>query len=254
MRISVSPKRIGLWLLAGALTIYAASFLFAYLRYFHGHDHVLGFARLFRLRPESTVPTWYSSFLLLACAFVLSLIHLAKRRARDPFRHHWLLLAILFLFLSVDETAQIHETIGDLAAKKASGLLGGFAPAWTAVYGPLVALFAVFYFRFLRHLPRRTAILFVLSGFLHVGGAPGVALLSGQVATRFSIPTASPMRCSTRRRKCPRCSGPSCPITHSCHTSRSPSTGWRFRSSGCRDRDLATRRGANRPVRSRRSI
>lgn len=188
MRISVSPKRIGLWLLAGALTIYAASFLFAYLRYFHGHDHVLGFARLFRLRPESTVPTWYSSFLLLACAFVLSLIHLAKRRARDPFRHHWLLLAILFLFLSVDETAQIHETIGDLAAKKASGLLGGFAPAWTAVYGPLVALFAVFYFRFLRHLPRRTAILFVLSGFLYVGGALGVESLSGYVATRVLDP------------------------------------------------------------------
>lgn len=62
--------------------------------------------QLFELDEESNLPTWLSSFLLLNNAIALLLIcnNVVNRNWQ------WLVLAVGFLILSVDEVAGLHET------------------------------------------------------------------------------------------------------------------------------------------------
>ena len=63
--------------------------------------------QLFDLDEENNIPTWFSSFLLLNNAFILYLI---ASQENTTHKKHWLLLAIGFLILAVDEVAGMHES------------------------------------------------------------------------------------------------------------------------------------------------
>jgi hypothetical protein len=141
-----------------------------------GHDVALGFVSLFDLWNESNLPTWFSSFLLLCAASLLALIATAKRHAGDPYAKHWVGLALVFLYLSIDETAMLHELIGTVFAAVAGRFSAFFATTWVWMYPFLVivAAFGVVYLRFLFALPRRYQWLFVVSGIMYVGGALGL--------------------------------------------------------------------------------
>lgn len=67
---------------------------------------------LFRLGQENNIPTWYSSSQLLGAALLLMLF--AYQRMQHMGRFDWRLLLppLFFMFLSLDETASIHERIG----------------------------------------------------------------------------------------------------------------------------------------------
>src|SRR5256885_4802293 len=67
------------------------------------------FERLFDLDAEANIPTWFSSALLLMCAMLLAANAAAKWKTRDRYTIHWIVLSVIFLYLSVDETAIIHE-------------------------------------------------------------------------------------------------------------------------------------------------
>lgn len=62
--------------------------------------------RALNLDHESNIVVWFASAQLLALSFLTFLLY-SKLRARG-----WLLLALGFLFLSVDETASLHESYG----------------------------------------------------------------------------------------------------------------------------------------------
>lgn len=62
--------------------------------------------RAVNLNGENTIPVWFTSSQLLALAVTT---YLAFRRDHSK---SWLLLAAGFLFLSVDETAMLHESFG----------------------------------------------------------------------------------------------------------------------------------------------
>jgi len=47
--------------------------------------------------------------MLLLCAIFLEVIASAKKKASDDYAWHWQILALLFLGLSLDETAGLHE-------------------------------------------------------------------------------------------------------------------------------------------------
>ena len=65
------------------------------------------FLQLFELDEENNLPTWFSSYLLLNNALVLWLIAASKS---DAYRIYWIVLAIGFVVLSIDEVAGLHET------------------------------------------------------------------------------------------------------------------------------------------------
>lgn len=137
-----------------------------------------GFIRLFDLNEEMNAPTWFSSVLLLVCAAMLALITFTKRAIGDRWVRYWFTLSLIFVFMSMDETATIHErTMRPLHSVLELSPL--FTNAWVLIAWPLLIVFLLLYLRFLLNLPRRTALLFCLSGLIYVTGVTGVELISG---------------------------------------------------------------------------
>ena len=83
------------------------------------------YVRLFILSGEANIPSWYASSTLLLCSILLAMIACGKKRAGDSYLMHWSALSVIFLFLSLDEAAMIHEmTIKPLQTHfNASGFL-----------------------------------------------------------------------------------------------------------------------------------
>ena len=141
---------------------------------------LLGVGKLYGLLPlvnlsyEGNLPTWYSSTLLLLCAVVLAVIAASKRRSGDPYRRHWTALAVIFLYMAIDEAVSIHELLNQLF-----DLPGIFYFGWVIPAGILVAVFVASYLRFLAALPPRSGFEFLRAGAVYVGGALGVELLLG---------------------------------------------------------------------------
>ena len=130
----------------------------------------------FQLDNEGNIPTWYSSMLLAINGFFLLLLGAATRRAQLPDGRYWSVLGGIFLVLSLDETASIHEHIGLIVSRFTDG--SGTVPfGWTLVAMPLMILLAAIYLRALFRLPRRACWLIVTSGLLYVGGAMGFEIL-----------------------------------------------------------------------------
>lgn len=120
---------------------------------------------LFDVDEEESVPTWFSSALLLLTAVVLFLISHLSRKEKDRYAPYWLGLGLGFIFMSADEIAGFHETLNSITEI-----------SW-AVPGMIVALLiGVFYLRFLSSLPAPIAVRFMMSGAIFVGGAIGVEL------------------------------------------------------------------------------
>jgi len=116
---------------------------------------------LFDVDREDTFPTWFSSSALLICAALLGIIALQRRGQR--FSRHWLTLALMFVALSADEIAGIHETFNMVSPVP-----------WTIPAGIATLLVGLAYLRFLNSLDRSTRHRFILAGILYVGGAVGI--------------------------------------------------------------------------------
>ena len=103
--------------------------------------------RLFHLEAEANVPAWYASAQLLVVGLLLGLF--AYTRFDRSARETWLLAALplVFVALSVDETAGLHEWIGYrtdvlLPGGSRDGTAFAATGIWMIVLGlPLVAFF-----------------------------------------------------------------------------------------------------------------
>ena len=117
---------------------------------------------LFSLSFEGNLPTWYSSALLLGCGILLAAI--AARAASH--RRHWGLLAGVFVYMSLDEVATLHERLNGLVE------LGGVLTfGWVIPAALVVAALGIAYLPFLRALPATTRRRFIVAGAIYVGGA-----------------------------------------------------------------------------------
>lgn len=140
----------------------------------------------FDLGHEPSVPAWFSSGLLLINATMLLLLGRAARGARAPFALHWTALGLVFVALSADEAALFHEMVDTFLSRKLE-TDGVLTFPWVIAGSAFAALVALLYLPFLLHLPRRFALLFVLSGALFVGGAVGMELFSAIAIDRHGI-------------------------------------------------------------------
>jgi hypothetical protein len=180
VRISfaVEPRRVAQVLVAAVVVLVAGSFAGQVLRLVFGYDHVYGLVPLFYVDREANLPAWYSSMTLLLSAALLWSIASDARRAGRPHARLWAALAAVFLLLSIDEAAGVHETV--------SVLIGGLVPdagvlffAWVVPGALFVLGMGAVYFRFLLHLPPRTRALVVVAGGCFCFGALGMEMATG---------------------------------------------------------------------------
>jgi len=132
---------------------------------------------------ETSIPTYFSSLLLLISSVLFALIARLKQLSNSSYKYHWILLSVIFLLMSVDETASLHEQLNKPMRLmfNPSGIL---LFAWVIVAIPLVILFLIAYLRFFFHLPRKTKILFALATGLYIGGAIGFELIGAGLVSQ----------------------------------------------------------------------
>jgi hypothetical protein len=146
---------------------------------------VLGsLARLFDLDGEVTVPSWYSASLMLLCAVLLAGNGLAYLLLDPRHARRWLALAAVFVALSLDETAALHERTA-LPIRTFLGAGGLLYYAWVIPGALFAAAVGVASVRFLRELPPDTRLRFIGAGALFLGGALGMELWTGWLVERY---------------------------------------------------------------------
>jgi hypothetical protein len=177
MKLEIYPNKVFktlLWLIVALLFI---NILGLISKFYFDQEYVYGLVPLFDLEKENNIPTFYSAFGLLFASFLLCAITFARKN-RGLGYLGWFGLAIIFLFLSIDEITSLHERL----SRPLRGILdtsGLLFSAWVIPYGVAVLVFAAVYLKFLMNLPKRVMFLFIVSGCVYVSGALGLELLEG---------------------------------------------------------------------------
>jgi hypothetical protein len=176
--IAVVTPRVLLAVFVPAILLLNVANAIAILLYHHRHHHGGRFFQEFSLDREANLPSWFSSALLLTAAAVLALVALDALARNARWGRHWAGLSVVYVVLSLDETAEIHERIGSWLRSH----LNLHGPLHYAGVLPALAL-AVFvgitYVRFLRALPRDTLLGVLISAAIYITGAAGVEAASG---------------------------------------------------------------------------
>ena len=184
MWIRIHPRKVLRVLVIMALSLALVSLAGQFSKYYLGHDNIFGLVSRFDVASEANVPTWFSSSLLLVCSLLLSIIAVGKKRERDRYALHWCALAVIFLFLSMDEAASFHELL-NRPLQSALHTNGVFRYAWVIPYGVAVMVFALVYLKFFLALPKQTRLLVFVAGCTYVSGALGLELVGGEIETHW---------------------------------------------------------------------
>ena len=137
-------------------------------------DYDLAFAQL------------YETTMMLACAGVLAVIAVAKKRSGCRWTFHWAMLAVIFLYLGIDDGTNLHELFTQPLRSK-FGAHGLLFFAWVIPFGLFALGVGLAYLRFLLALDRRSAVLFALSGATFIFGVLVMEMIDGALADRFGV-------------------------------------------------------------------
>lgn len=143
-----------------------------------GHPTLMGIAQRITLDGEGNLATWFSSILLFLAGSLAFLIFRDRRKLSCDYAAYWAGLGIIMCYMSMDEAIAIHElTIRPL--RHQFGFSGALYFSWVVPGAVFVCLVAAAYLRFLAFLPRRTAMMMLISGGMFVTGALGMDLFEG---------------------------------------------------------------------------
>ena len=134
---------------------------------------------------EVNIPTFFSSLLLLSSGFLMSFIAWVQGRNK-PYYWSWISLAVIFVYLAIDESIKIHELLTKPLrdSLQTSGIL---LYAWVIVAIPVVIALGFIFLPFILHLPQKIKRLFLLAALLYVGGALGFEMIAGSYISQFGI-------------------------------------------------------------------
>lgn len=191
--IKLNPKRVLVVLIVITVLLVGLSVWGQYIKYvpnvmdMHGPIQEFGVDLLmhsFYTDTESSVPTYFNTIILFIPALLFAAISTWKFSIKDKFKYQWAGLVLVFLYLSIDEAAVIHEKLIKpmRALVNFEGYSGLFYFAWIIPGIAIVLLFMFTYFRFFLHLDTKYKILFFASLAVYVSGIIGGEMLSGHFA------------------------------------------------------------------------
>ena len=171
-------RRLTVWLsVAAALLVALNCLAIAWAAVQTDGEAVLPYVRMLIFDFEGNIPTWFSSALLLYSAILLAILAGDAASTDRPFANHWRLLAALFVCLSLDEAASLHEMVDEpLRTLGTSGIL---YHAWILPAGAALVALALAYRRFLVALPSGLRRRILIAAALYVGGAIGMEMAGG---------------------------------------------------------------------------
>jgi len=175
---SLSPKRVVCVLVGMFVFLLLAHGIGLVTTYGFGHDRVFGLVPLFNIALEQNVPTLFATLLLLFNGLLWFVLFRAGDTASQR-EYSWLILALVFCFLAVDEFAIIHERLVNRRVRTALGVDGYLFFAWVIPYAIGVAVLALLIVPAIWRLGWRYRFLLGASGLVYLGGAIGVEMIGG---------------------------------------------------------------------------
>ena len=136
----------------------------------------------FDLNAEINLPTWWSTALLLICAALTALMAALKRN--DRFWWGWFFLALGFLFMSLDEVAQLHEKLSG-PVREALHLSGFLYYGWVVPAAALLVVVGLSYIRFFLALPKGIRGGFLLGWAVYLAGVLGMESWGASASFRW---------------------------------------------------------------------
>ena len=146
------------------------------------------FIQMIDLDQEANLPTLFSSTLLLISAFLFYLLAKISKQSKKEQYKYWFGLSIVFMFLGFDESAKIHETLGDFTEDfvQATGYLHY---PWVISYSILVVVLGLLYLRFFLKMERKLFWSFMKAATIFLSGAIGFELLGANEASLHNSDT-----------------------------------------------------------------
>ncbi|MBP6208021.1 MAG: hypothetical protein KA473_01210 [Anaerolineales bacterium] len=189
--IQVNPKKVFIGLVVIIALLIALSIWGQYLRFNPEKfpidtpiDELIFnlLRRDFYVDQEANIPTYFNTMILFIPSVLFAAIAFWKNSVRDKFKLHWVALSIIFLYLSLDEAAALHEQFIKPVRAYLNIDGGWFYFAWIIPGMIMVGVFALSFLRFFLNLENKYKILFLFSLVIYVGGIIGGEMLSGYFA------------------------------------------------------------------------
>lgn len=120
---------------------------------------------------EGNLSTWFASSLLLVCALVAGSIAGLPTSSR---RGSWILVTVAFGWASLDEAAELHESLGGIFETR-----GALYFDWVISAAVVLLALAIALWPWLRELPSATRRRMLLAGLVYFGGAVAMELPLG---------------------------------------------------------------------------
>ena len=177
MKISLNSLRIIKFLSLIAILLIIANIVMLVIYFLVDNPDKFGFVQMIDLDQEANLPTLFSSSLLLIAGFLFYVLH-----KENMYHYYWFGLSFIFIFLGFDESAKIHETLGDWTEQfvDTSGYLHY---PWVISYSILVLLLGIVYFHFFYNMEKKVFYSFILAAFIFLSGAVGFELLGAKEAS-----------------------------------------------------------------------
>lgn len=141
--------------------------------------------RYFNFATEANVPTYYNTILIFMVAQTFYLLGKVYNPEHKLVKNYFYMIAIIFVFLSIDELAGIHEWFSyGLPEHLGIGGQGIFRFAWIIPYGLAVVIFGIFSIKFIRALEKTIVVKYVGAGFLYLMGVFVMEALGGWFVDR----------------------------------------------------------------------
>lgn len=172
-------RRIPLILFRIAVALVVLSTVLQLIKFLTGHGRVFGLVPLFNLNGEHNIPSFFSAFILSLASIILGFTYsLVRKSTQAPY---WLVLAIGFAFMALDEAVSLHERlvqpIRDLLGRDQH--FGVFYFAWIIPALFIVMALGLCFIRFLQRLDKSTRNAFLMSAAVYLSGALGMEMVGG---------------------------------------------------------------------------
>jgi hypothetical protein len=192
LRLSPSVRRVA-WILATIIVVLsAASFIGQVVSDFviTGNKYVDRIAEWMDVNHEGSVPTWYATITLMACAVMLGVIAVDARRRGRPYPLHWAALAVIFALLSLEEILGVHSEATQRLRSVMSITAGpGYVLVLAGIGLLALAIVVVVFGRFYLHLPSRWRVWFTIGSLIYVTGVFASDAVGDYLITASGEPT-----------------------------------------------------------------
>lgn len=187
LKYHISIRKITLWLLIITLVLNFLGVFGRGVEFLLGIKETTEIVRLVHVAEKGNLTTWFSAMLLFFSSFLLAFISRTIYKLKKPFMWHWTFLSLIFFLMSLGEAARIHELTFE-ALVPIFIISKVFRNIWVILAILLFSFVVLTYANYLNHLPRKSRVLFIISGIIFVIAAVGIDIFEGILISSNSMP------------------------------------------------------------------